>query len=154
VHDGIGAAHAVSLEPWDGRDPDRTRLLIDLVLPNGFGVADDVEPGSVDVNVVAFDPADPRYTIDDENSRPRIFGATLRAVRLALAAQDGVAVDPDGRSHTVSLDEWDSADPDSTWLLIGFGHQQRSTPVGMRGTRYDIQWHWRAMDALRGGDHP
>jgi hypothetical protein len=154
MHDGIGAPHTVDLHPWNDRDPHATRLLIDLVLPNGFGFRDDIEPGSVEVNVSAVDASDPRFMDSDAAGRSRLLGATLRALRLALERQGGVVIDPDGRQHHLSLDEWHEADPDSTWLLVGFGHQQRSTPIGMTGTRYDSAWHWRAMDALEDGEPP
>jgi hypothetical protein len=56
--------------------------------------------------------------------------------------------DPIGAAHGVDLDAWSGRDPDRTRLLIGLGHQQRSTPIGMTGTRYDMRWHRRAMDAV------
>lgn len=148
VNDPAGKAHPVSLEPWSADDPDATLLELRHALPDEVRGAGDIVPGSVYARVSEVDPnARPRAGVPHEGpARP--LGATLRALRLALAAQDGRVQDPDGATHVISLDEWEAADPDATWLTILFCHQQRSTPLGLHGSRCDVPWHWAAMDAL------
>lgn len=65
------------------------------MLPPDYGTAcDDIQPGTIYLNIDEFDPADPRFLSPDEDEQMRPYGATLRALRLALASQDGVFIDP------------------------------------------------------------
>jgi hypothetical protein len=147
--DPIGTPQQVSLDAWSAHDAEQTKLTIKFELPPDYKTAsDDIQPGTLYANVEAIDPADPRWISDDEDGRMRAKGATLRAMRLALAARDGVINDPHGDAHAIALDVWDEADPDATWLVVSFSYQQRSAPWGFHGREYDLGWHWRAMDAI------
>jgi hypothetical protein len=147
--DPIGTPQKVSLDPWAAHDPEQTKLSIKFVLPPDYETAsDDIQPGTIYLNIEEFDPADPHFLSPDEDERMRPRGATLRAMRLVLAGQNGVFVDPHGDAHAVSLEAWDEADPDATWLVISLAFQQRSAPWGFHGSLWDMGWHWRAMDAI------
>jgi hypothetical protein len=40
-----------------------------------------------------------------------------------LGGYDGELTDPSGRRHTVSLQQWREADPETTWLQVTFEYE-------------------------------
>lgn len=48
---------------------------------------------------------------------------TLRTWLDRFGAYEGAPTDPDGEMHHSSLADWSDSDPDSTWLVAWFDHE-------------------------------